>query len=48
MRKLSPTEETITFRLRMPASMRRYLDKQKGGASAWVRKLIEQRMGCGK
>jgi len=44
MRKLSSTEPTVTFRLRMPRSMRLFLEQRKGGASGYVRKLIAEKM----
>lgn len=44
MRKLSPSEPTVVFQMRMTKSMRRFLDKQRDGASEFVRKLITKRM----
>lgn len=45
MRKLGSTDEkTVLFRVKMPESMKAWLDDQAGGASRLIRELIATAM----
>lgn len=39
-----PDEPTVVLNVRMPLSMKKWLEQKRGGASAYVRKLLAAKM----